>query len=366
MKIGLLLNSDRKLCPYSKKYEEALINSHLPYTLIDPNSGSLIDDLRKCTHLIFRHSQGDTDIQIYDLIFSIARKLRIKCMPDFDTYWPYENKIKEYFLLKIHGFPIVDSRIFWNSSPATEYLKSANYPFVVKLSKGAGSENVVLVRSIHEGERIVRQVFKNGVKRRSLRNSTSLGTFSHRKLSEFLKSGIKKTLIISGLYKDKTAYPEWQIQKDSVIFQKFLPGNTYDTRVTVIGKRAFAFRRSVRKNDFRASGSGIVDYDPLKIDMRFVKIALEISQKLNFTTMAYDFIYDENRNPFINEISYCFVADNIERCSGYWDEHLLWHEGRQWPQYYQIEDFLESYHQKDIRKHLKSKNRNILVDPVIN
>jgi glutathione synthase/RimK-type ligase-like ATP-grasp enzyme len=348
MKIGLLLNSDRKLCPFSKKYEEALIGSNLPYTIIDPNSYSLIDDLKACTHLIFRHSQGDTDAQLYDLIYNMAKRLKVKCMPEYDTFWAYENKVREYYMLKMNGFPIVESRIFWNSGPATEYLKSAKYPFIAKLSKGAGSENVVMVKSFDEAEKIVKQVFHRGVKKKGLKNGTNLKGFSHRKFFEYSKAKIRKALIYAGLYKDKTAYPEWQIQKDSVIFQKFLPGNSYDTRITIIGKRAFGFRRSVRKNDFRASGSGIVNYDPSKIDLQFVRIAFEISRKLNFTTMAYDCIYDENRLPFINEISYCFVADNLHKCPGYWDEHLLWHEGRQWPQYYQIEDFLEIDHQKKI------------------
>lgn len=352
MKIGLLLNSDQKLCPYSRKYEEALIGNNLPYSIIDPNSGSLVDDLKQCTHLIFRHSQGDTDLQLYDSIFNIARKLKIRCMPDFDTYWSYENKIKEYYLLKAFGFPMVDSRIFWNSAPAEEYLNSAVFPLVVKLAKGAGSENVILVKSVNEGKRIVNQVFKRGVKRRGLKNRTSLGGLSHRKFSEYGKEKIRKMLVRSGVYDDKTSYPEWQIQKDSIIFQKFLAGNTYDTRITIIGKRAFAFRRSVRKNDFRASGSGIVDFEIDKIDLQFVKLAFEVSEKLNFSTMAYDFIYDENKKPFINEISYCFVDRFVEACPGYWDNNLVWHSGRQWPQQYQIEDFLdEKFHEQNSRSY---------------
>jgi hypothetical protein len=143
-----------------------------------------------------------------------------------------------------------------------------------------------------------------------------------------------------GITKDKTDYPEWQIQKDSILFQTYLPNNTFDTRVTIIGKKAFAFRRFVRKNDFRASGSGILDLDPDKIDMRCIEIAFRISQKLKFDTMAYDFIYDQANNPFINEISYCFVDRIVHDCHGYWDEQLAWHDGNYWPQQMQLEDFL--------------------------
>src|SRR6185503_17089802 len=44
-----------------------------------------------------------------------------------------------------------------------------------------------------------------------------------------------------------------------ILLQEFLSNNKFDTRVTVIGNRAFAYRRFNRPNDFRASGSGNFD-----------------------------------------------------------------------------------------------------------
>ena len=80
--------------------------------------------------------------------------------------------------------------------------------------------------------------------------------------------------------------PHWRIQKNYVLFQRFLPDNEFDTRITVIGDRAFGFRRMTRKSDFRASGSGIIDYDIGKIDLRCVDIAFRVSQQLGFQSMA--------------------------------------------------------------------------------
>lgn len=53
----------------------------------------------------------------------------------------------------------------------------------------------------------------------------------------------------------------WIREKKYILFQEYLPDNEFDTRVTVIGNRAFAFRRFNRKKDFKASGSGEIDYD---------------------------------------------------------------------------------------------------------
>ena len=341
MRIGLLLNSNNRICSYSEKYKEILIRNNVPFIFIDPNSDSLFNEIKECSHLLFRHSQGDTDILIYDAIFNIAQNIyHLKCFPNFETFWIYENKIKEYYLLKSFDFPIIDSYIFWNYDQADAFIKKTQFPIVAKLPKGASSSNVVIVNSINDGKKIINQVFNKGVKTHTLESRSNLASFAKAGIFKYGKALLKSHLINMGILKDKVDYPEWQIQKDSILFQKYLPNNSFDTRITVIGKRAFAFRRFVRKNDFRASGSGNFNLDPDKIDTRCLEIAFSISKKLNFNTMAYDFIFDEDKKPYINEISYCFVDWVVQSCPGFWDENLSWHIGQNWPQYYQLSDFL--------------------------
>lgn len=342
MVVGLLLNSNNKLCLYSEKFRDILNRNNIIYAIIDPNSNSLLDELKDCTHVLFRHSQGDTDKIVYETIFNIAQNvLGIKCWPNYETYWPYEDKIKEFYLLKSQSFPIVDSVVFWNYSKAQDFLKNTRFPIVAKLPKGASSSNVVIINSIREGKKIINQVYNKGVKSMGLNNNSNLTSLAKVGLLKYYRAKLRSTLLNIGALKEKAEYPEWQIQKDTILFQKFLPGNTFDTRVTIIGNRAFAFRRFVRPNDFRASGSGNFNTDPNEIDKRLIEIAFGISKKLKFVTMAYDFIYDEAGNPFINEISYCFVDWVVQSCPGYWDENLVWYNINNWPQYYQLLDFLE-------------------------
>ena len=349
MKIGLLLNSNNELCSYSEKYREILAKNDIPYNLIDPNSGNLFHDLAECSHLLFRHSQGDTDKIIYESIFYIAQNVfKLKCWPNKETFWPYEDKIRQYYLLKSQKFPIVESNVFWNKKNATDFLEDASFPVVVKLSKGASSSNVILVNSYKEGKKIIDSVFDKGVKSGGLKISSNLASLSKIGLRKYSRAKLKSLLLGIGVIKNKADYPEWQIQKDNILFQKYLSGNKYDTRVTIIGKRGFAFRRFVRKNDFRASGSGNFDTNPKKIDLKCLQIAFEISHKLNFVTMAYDFIYDINNQPYINEISYCFVDKAVQNCPGYWNENLEWCDVQRWPQYHQLSDFLSNKDLKDI------------------
>ena len=328
MKIGLLLNSSNRLNSQSEKYKEILLQKQIPFIIIDPNSVSFLNELENCSHLLFQHTQGDTDMLIYDAIFYIAHNVyHIKCYPNYETFWPYENKIKEYFLLKSQNFPVIESHIFWNFDHAVKFLHSASFPLIAKLPRGAGSSNVILLNSVKEGKRIINQVYNKGVKPHRLKSKSNLASLSNLGIIKYGKSLLRSQLISMGVISDKTDHPEWQIQKDAILFQEYLPDNKFDTRIVVIGNRAFAFRRFVRENDFRASGSGNFDMDPGKIDPRCLGIAFNVTKKLNFNTMAFDFLYDKAKNPLISEISYCFVDWIVERCPGYWDENLNWHGG---------------------------------------
>lgn len=119
-----------------------------------------------------------------------------------------------------------------------------------------------------------------------------------------------------------------------------MPNNQFDTRVSIIGDRAFAFRRFNRRDDFRASGSGLINYETDKIDKRAIEITFKISEELNFQSMSYDFLINEDKELEICEISYTYVDYAVYNCAGFWDRDLVWHEGHFWPQYCQLVDAL--------------------------
>ena len=68
-------------------------------------------------------------------------------------------------------------------------------------------------------------------------------------------------------------------EKGYVYFQDFIPNNSYDIRIIVIGDKAFAIKRIIRDGDFRASGSGNIVYKRSEINERCIKIAFEIITK---------------------------------------------------------------------------------------
>ena len=116
-------------------------------------------------------------------------------------------------------------------------------------------------------------------------------------------------------------------EKGYVYFQDFIPNNIFDIRIIIVADKAFGIKRMTRKNDFRASGSGMIVYNKNEIDERCVQIAFDVNEKIKSQSIAFDFVFDVNNNPMIVEISYGFVAEGYDPCEGFWDKDLNWHKG---------------------------------------
>jgi glutathione synthase/RimK-type ligase-like ATP-grasp enzyme len=129
------------------------------------------------------------------------------------------------------------------------------------------------------------------------------------------------------------------VQRDYVYFQDFIPDNTFDIRVVVIGNQAFAFKRMIRSGDFRASGSGLLDHDPAGVPPDCIRTAFEIANKLHLQSVAFDFVCAAEAFLII-EISYAFALIGYKDCPGYWDSSLRWHTAKVTPQRFMIEHLL--------------------------
>jgi glutathione synthase/RimK-type ligase-like ATP-grasp enzyme len=315
-------------------FREILKFNNIDFTNLNVSEPDFIANVSKCDLFIYRWMHTDKHRQIAHTILPfIENVMKIKCFPDQNTCWHFDDKIKQYYLLEYHRFPIIKSWVFWDEESAIQWAQTAFYPVVFKLKSGAGSTNVVLVKNKTIAGRLIKKMFREGI------YSQWIPIFGNVRFHD-VKTFAKK-LIGPAYYRLKGQEPDrWTKERGYVLFQKFLPGNTFDTRITTIGDRAFGFRRFVRKNDFRASGSGKVDTDPKSIDPRCVKIALEVSRHLKFQTMTYDFLFDEKNEPHFCEISYSYTELNVQSCPGFWDKDLNWHEGHYWPQYFQLMDAL--------------------------
>lgn len=273
----------------------------------------------------------------------IEEHLRIPLFPDLATCWHYDDKIAQSVLLSALEIPIPETWVFWREADAWAWCEQANYPVVAKLSVGASSQNVCLIHNGAEAKAYVERCFSGS----GILFAPPLPQGWALRLRRRLGNAAKR-IWPAAKYALANRFPGlpdatfWMPQKNYALFQEFLPDNEFDTRVTVIGDRAFAFRRFNRPNDFRASGSGKIDHDPAAIDVRCLRAAFEAAHKLGAQSMAFDFLFrGRNGVPVVGEISYCYADWAVERCPGHWDSDLTWHEGHLWPEEAQVEDFLK-------------------------
>lgn len=324
--------------PLSNVYREILKVNGIQYINLDVSNPSFWEDIRKVDYFIYRWAHTDYHHQLARTVIPIVEQFyKIPAFPNWATCWHYDDKIKQSLLFQALNMPACKSYVFWDRQPAIKWIREeASFPIVFKLKSGSGSQQVKLLHSQSEAIELLRKMFVNGIP------TEGLGFFSSLKTNKFdlIRTMRMYARIFLNRHFSVRLKPYWTRQMNYAYFQDFMPNNHYDTRVQITGKRAFAFVRYNRPNDFRASGSNNWDLNHEKIDMRFVAIAFKISNMLNFQSMAYDFIYDKDRNPVIVEMSYCF-GDYPEFSNGYWDEKLIWHKGSFVPQYFELIDLLQ-------------------------
>ncbi|HQC64852.1 MAG TPA: hypothetical protein PK459_07115 [Anaerolineaceae bacterium] len=325
---------------FSDKWIDYCKNKSIQYKTVNCYDCNIVMMLKEYDALLWHWHQDDTKAILFarQLLLSVEH-MGLKVFPNINTCWCFDDKVGQKYILESINVPIVPTYVFYDRQNALNWIKTTDYPKVFKLRGGAGSSNVKLVRSVIEAKKLCQSAFENGFK-------ANAGYFSD------FSTKIEKTMIARDYLGKIKRLPRLLLkihsnnkirarEKGYIYFQDFIPNNQYDTRITIIGNRAFGFRRKVRTNDFRASGSGKLDYDMSNINMKCISIAFKVADQLKTQSLAIDFIEDDQSNPLIMEISYCFASSAVKACNGFWDRNLKWHEQSIWPEYAIIEDIIQ-------------------------
>ncbi|MGD9678856.1 MAG: RimK family alpha-L-glutamate ligase [Vulcanibacillus sp.] len=254
-----------------------------------------------------------------------ATQMNLKVFPNFNTIWHSDDKIAETYLLSSIDAPIPKSWIFVTKRSAEAFFEEdRQFPLVAKLKCGSGSTNVVLIKNKSEAKVYIKKMFGNGINsspnpffkaKSNIASANNLSTFISRlkRIPDFLES-----------YRKASQFPN---EKGYVYLQEFIPNDGYDLKVVVVGDKLSFLARNVRKNDFRASGGGTLIYDKSLITPEIRRISFDISKKLGFQCMGYDFVIDNrDKTPKIVEISYGFSYEAQIGLGGHWDNNDIWYE----------------------------------------
>jgi len=313
----------------------------IPYKVVDCLDSDIISELSGTDALLWHWYHGDPREQLTARnVIMAAETMGVKVFPSTSTCWHFDDKIAQKYLLEAIGAPLVPTYVFYDLKEALRWIDQASFPKVFKLRRGAGSSNVRLVHSASEARTLAERAFSSGFSPFPHYGQDALRRYRAAKRRGDLLNVIKRVpRVLATIQANRSMMGR---EKGYIYFQDFIPGNDCDTRVTVIGNRAFAYTRNVRPGDFRASGSGDVVYDMGRIDRKCLEVAFDVTWKIGAQSMAFDFVIGEQQQPFMLEVSYCYISQLVHSCPGYWDGRLNWHEGHVWPQDAILVDLLDS------------------------
>lgn len=301
---------------YWPRFEKFLNYNSFETIIFNINESNWIENVKKCDVIVYRtpsehYDQYESKMKVW-FIENILKK---KVLPSYNHLWYYEDKIAQYYLLKELNLPVIDTFISFSYEESINYIKNCEYPFVSKITTGSGSLGVEIIKSRRKAERVVRKIFTTG----------------YRTAYSYLK------------------------QKNYVYFQKYIKNCEYDLRVIVIGNKLFGYYRYTPKNDFRASGAGLVVKK--EIPVIALDFAYNVSRKLDTPFIAIDLLKENFEDKFfINEVSIFIQIETDEQLHvngkpGFYeriDEGVYaFKEGKFWIQELMLEEFLRrEYFQK--------------------
>ena len=243
-------------------------------------------------------SAGYFKEKIYFLQY-IAGKVIV---PGFKTIWHFDSKVAQSYLFSHYKVKSPHTVVSMDYNDAEKNCAASKFPLVFKLSYGAGGKNVQLLDDQRKARKQLRKIF-----------CVPIYDDEKRRLSSgakvMLRHFWKKWLWHRTIHR---LYEKYENVAASY-FQEFIPKNTADLRITVIGDRfAFGFWRNNRPGDFRASGSGLVDYER-PIPEEALNYCIELNRKMDFDSMCYDLLFKEN-GFVITEMSYGYKEIGRASC----------------------------------------------------
>lgn len=327
---------------FSDRWIEYCKEYNITYSIVDCYKNDIIEIMKDFDILLWSWNLGQHESLQFakELIYSLEKMGKI-VFPDFATSYFYDNKVGQKYLLEAINAPVIPTNVFYNKNSAISWANKTTFPKVFKLSGGAGSMNVKLCRTKKQAISLINKSFGKGfaqVDRIDLFKDKIKRLKTNKSKENFISLGKSFIRLFVPTKKEK----DMSREKGYIYFQDFLPKNSFDIRIIVINKKAFAIKRMCRNGDFRASGSGNIIYDKTQIDINCIKIAHEVTVKLKMQSVAFDFVYNKDNKPVIVEISYHFAPYLYDKCEGYWTEKLEWNDAKINPQYMIIQGLLNN------------------------
>ena len=314
---------------YSPVWAELARDRDMKVVILDAHTAGFLDDVRSCDAFLWHMNHLDErDVRFGPGMAQALEETGLRVFPNAATARSFDDKLAQARLFAAAGVPAPHSWCFLDAREAHNFADRAAYPLVFKLRGGAGSGNVRKVCSAREAHGLIRQMFGRGMRASAVGLAAVAST---GRAAGYTRRSAGEWVAAAGRALRRTIRPHRE--HGYALFQEFMPGCDHDWRVVVIGERAFAYRRSVRPDDFRASGSGLIDIpDASRIPWDIVDQAFSLSRHWGFQAMAFDFLRHPDWGLKVIEMCYVFGTVGLHMCPGYFQPDGTWVAGQFHPE----------------------------------
>jgi glutathione synthase/RimK-type ligase-like ATP-grasp enzyme len=224
--------------PYRSGFDKSLLCTlflkisyeviYLPFSQINENINLKNETvLYQSSEDIGYHYKSFIEDIVYSLELSGAR-----IIPSYKYLKANNNKVFMELIRKNLGHEwndSIDSKVFGSVEELYPFLSKLNFPVVIKTAEGAMSTGVFLAKNQKDLVKISKGISKSG--------------YFFEDIKDFLRAIKHK------------GYIRESSNRNKFIIQQFIPNLKNDWKVLVYGDRYYILKRSIKENDFRASGS---------------------------------------------------------------------------------------------------------------
>ena len=245
-------------------------------------------ELNTCDFVIYTSSENGVMRQyVKDIMYLVGQKSCI--VPNYDLLMAHENKGFQELLRADKEFGDL------NGCYNVDHLQLPhNYPYVYKGVAGAGSSDVELIKSKRNRDKVL----------------------FYKEFSGF------RRLVINFMRWVKLSEDEYRIYKynkkkfSAYIVQDFVSSLEFDYKVLVFWDKFFVLKRNIRKGDFRASGSGLFEFE--KPSDEVLNYAKNIFEKLDTPYASLDIVLLDGACKLIEFQSLNFGPYTLNNAPGFY------------------------------------------------
>jgi len=227
---------------------------------------------------------------IKDCVLNLSKfRKDVVLLPNIDQLYSYENKGYQELVKKRLYINNLKGKYFGDIDDYLNQSIKQETPFVHKEILGAGSIGVKLIKDNNDLRKIAKKNNKIHAFIEGIRKYINI-KYRLEKDYKGLKP-IKKYAILN--------FDKFRAERSQFVIQDFIPGLKYDFKILIFGDKFYALKRAVKKNDFRASASGM--FEKVTPPIEVLDYAYEIQRVLKVPFVALDIGISENKSVFLFE-----------------------------------------------------------------